>query len=161
MEVLTLAGGLAAGYMLAQNQPKQDLNRKGASVFVLGCFDPRFSDNLAWFLTHNEKLHDNYDLFCLAGASLGVVQTDIPAWGQTFIDHLNLAIQLHDIKEVWVFDHFDCGFYKAHFQQETDKTPGLHLSSMMELQAMLAESHPNLGFKGYIINLDGKIAQHI
>ena len=161
MEVFALAGGLAAGYMIAHNQPRQNPNKKGASVFVLGCIDPRFSDNLAWFLTHSEKLHDDYDLVCLAGASLGAIQNEFPSWRQTFVDHLNLAIQLHDVKEVWVFDHYDCGFYKAHFQLDSDKAPQIHVSTMLDLQSFIAQDFPALGFKGFIINVDGTISQHV
>jgi hypothetical protein len=44
-----------------------------ASVLVLACFDPRFAEYLAYFLA--SQVWANYDLFSLAGASLGVLQS--------------------------------------------------------------------------------------
>ena len=108
-----------------------------AKVLVLGCIDPRFASQLEWFLTHQAGIFGQYDLFVLAGASLGVTQaqagegaptasdtpenpevynnSDIPIlkdWDKTFYAHVGLAIRLHDITDIWIFDHLDCGAYK-------------------------------------------------
>ena len=114
----------------------------GAKVLVLGCIDPRYSAVMTSFLTQYQGVQFIYDLFILAGASLGANQsyTTFPAkrnlgatgsypnnvlatgaagigqlgrsWGPTFFDHLSVARALHSITEVWVFDHLDCGAYK-------------------------------------------------
>ena len=44
-----------------------------------------------------------------------------------FFDHIQLALDLHGISEVWVFDHLDCGMYKATLKLETDEDPSIHL----------------------------------
>jgi len=114
----------------------------GAKVLVLGCIDPRFNAALTEFLIGYKDVQFIYDLFILAGASLGANQSytggfskrtqgdtgDYPNnaladgsagigqlganWGPTFFDHLSIARFLHKITEVWVFDHLDCGAYK-------------------------------------------------
>lgn len=114
----------------------------GAKVLVLGCIDPRYSAVMTSFLTQYQGVQFIYDLFILAGASLGANQsyTTFPTkringatgsypnnvladgtigigpmgrnWGPTFFDHLSVARALHSITEVWVFDHLDCGAYK-------------------------------------------------
>lgn len=114
----------------------------GAKVLVLGCIDPRYSAVMTSFLTQYQGVQFIYDLFILAGASLGANQsyTTFPtkrnlgatgsypnnvlatgaagigqlgrSWGPTFFDHLSVARALHSITEVWVFDHLDCGAYK-------------------------------------------------
>ena len=163
MDFLSIGAGAVAGYIAATHnqRPTQDPNKKGASVLVLSCIDPRFSDNLAWFLIHDKKLHDDYDLVCLAGASLGVLQTDFPSWRQTFIDHVHLAVSLHHIEEIWVFDHLDCGMYKATYDLESDLDPAIHVSTMDDLKAVLAEDFPSLAFKGFILDKDGTASRHL
>ena len=79
MDILTLGAGAIAGYVVANQKPSQNTNKKGASILVLSCIDPRFADNLAWFLIHESKLKDDYDLLCLAGASLGTSTSSMNA----------------------------------------------------------------------------------
>ncbi len=113
-----------------------------AKVLVLGCIDPRYSALLSSFLTTFKDVQYDFDLFILAGSSLGVNQSynldgtqrtqgepgtaytqNVLAdsavlgplghkWGPTFFDHLSIARALHGITEVWAFDHLDCGAYK-------------------------------------------------
>ena len=161
MDILTLGAGAIAGYVVANQKPSQNFNKKGASILVLACIDPRFADNLAWFLIHESKLKDDYDLLCLAGASLGVVQTDYPSWKQTFTDHVELAVKLHAIEEIWCVDHLDCGMYKTHYDADLDNSPDIHISTMNELKAMLSHDFPALGFKGFIMDKVGIVKQHL
>ena len=111
-------------------------------ILVLTCIDPRYTEVLAKYLIHQANVHASYDLVVLAGSSLGVLATTtggsnplLPGswpqkvtwpiissganslctcdWSAMFNDHVRIAIALHDISEIWVFDHMDCGAYKA------------------------------------------------
>ena len=154
MNVLTSALGFAGGLVVSQVPPYHDRTKGKASVFVLSCIDPRFTNDLAWYLTHNQELHADYDLFTLAGASLGALQ---PGWKETFYKHLDLAIQLHGIQEVWCFDHLDCGMYKATLNLEMDEVVNPHLDKMEDLKEQLASNFPQLKFRGYIFDQHGKL----
>jgi hypothetical protein len=119
-----------------------------AKVLVLACIDPRYTAILNWFLTNYKKLNNNYDLFVLAGASLGYNQaSETPFsypvgspvtynlantkmhWDTVFNDHLVLARALHGVTEIWVFDHMGCGAYEF-FLTAPVETAGLHAASM-------------------------------
>jgi carbonic anhydrase len=81
-----------------------------ADLLLLTCIDFRF------FLTISEKMKGiKYDHVILAGAALGAVfenmDHDINHWHRTFFDHLGLAIKLHDVQQVVVLEHRDCGAY--------------------------------------------------
>lgn len=77
-----------------------------ADVLLLTCMDFRF------LLTITELMKGiKYDHVVLAGAALGAVQCDKPHWGKTFFDHLGLAVMLHNVKNVFVMEHRDCGAY--------------------------------------------------
>ena len=152
MSAMNTASG-ALGFLVAQIPPYHLRPSGRASVLVLACIDPRFSNDLSWYLTHSWELGGDYDLFCLAGASLGVFHSD--CWKEAFTDHLELAKKLHGISEVWVFDHLDCGMYKASLGIEVDEDNGPHLEKIKVLKDWLASTNSSLGFKGYIISLNG------
>ena len=57
-------------------------------------------------------MEGKYDQFILAGASLGAENDKYPAWGKTFWEHVQVAIDLHGIRKIIVMDHRDCGVYK-------------------------------------------------
>jgi carbonic anhydrase len=153
--------GFLLGYFFAQMTPYHDRSKGKASALILGCIDPRYTHDLAWYVTHNQELHGDYDLINLAGASLGVLQTTHPGWQNMFFDHVQLALDLHGISEVWVFDHLDCGMYKATLKLETDEDPSIHLKQQQDLKKLLTSKHPNLKFKGYLIAVNGGISQII
>jgi len=159
-------------------------NTSGASVLVLGCIDPRFLEMMSWFLLNYKEVKFNYDLFILAGSSLGANQsyTSYPTlrastskgsypggiqldgthylgvnWGPTLFDHIAVAKQLHQITEVWVFDHLDCGAYKAIQNIPTDLDIGLHTTELRKLQGFIGTPHSDLSFKGFVMDTNGLI----
>lgn len=160
----------------------------GAKVLVLGCIDPRFQAILSSFLVNYKDVEFTYDLFILAGASLGVNQsyinfnpnsientrdmnntTNYPLnqispwgvkWGPTFFQHLDIAIQLHNITEVWVFDHLDCGAYKLiNFgsASATDNNIEPHRVELNKLKDKINMYRPKLGYNGYVIDMHGNV----
>jgi hypothetical protein len=180
----------------------------GAKVLVLGCIDPRYSSVLSAFLREYKGVQFIYDLFVLAGASIGANQSYLAngnirlsgnrgnypnniladtaagigpmgvSWGPTFFDHLSLARSLHGITEVWVFDHLDCGAYKAVAYGDLsnpDLVVETHVAEMSKLKASidgyttrtgpitdpLNTSPYSLGFKGFVIDLDGNIGKYV
>jgi hypothetical protein len=183
----------------AISEPKG--TNSGARVLVLGCIDPRYSAVMTSFLNNYQDVQFIYDLFILAGASLGANQsyTTFPtirdlgdpgsypnnvladdrvnlgdlgrSWGPTFFDHLSVAKLLHNITEVWVFDHLDCGAYKLILDGSlgaTDDSFSPHLTEMQKLRANIS-SYTNihdpintaaysLSFKGFIIDKSGKVS---
>jgi len=136
------------------SQADQDRKKGRANVFVLTCIDPRYITDVFEFLLKDKKLHANFDLFTLAGASAGVMETE---WDKAFLDNLGLGIQLHGIKEVWCFDHLDCGMYKATFGLEKDDDPAIHLKIMAKLKEYLQQKFPQLTFRKFIVGQDGEV----
>ena len=174
-------------------------------VLVLGCIDPRYAQLLTSFLNNYKSVQFIYDLFILAGASLGANQsyTTFPTkrasgvaglqyptnqlaigisntvgpmgvnWGPTFFDHLSIARLLHQISEVWVFDHLDCGAYKAiklgGLPSATDLDPNQHTPELIKLQGYintytsstdyLGNAPTQLAFKGFIMDTQGGITK--
>jgi hypothetical protein len=136
------------------------------------------------------QVHTDYDLFVLAGSSLGLLQgvssQDVTAagitlpshtatwpvtvttqtgaqWTQSFYDHVRLALLLHNITEVWVFDHLDCGAYK-NFQlgltsHDTDIAP--HVHNLTQIKKLLLNKYPDLYYKGFVIDTNYTIFKKV
>jgi len=177
-------------YLGVQQTTEYFPDSTGAKVLVLGCIDPRFTALLSSFLVNYKDVQFIYDLFILAGASLGANQSYTPTyptlrssgtkgsypggisvdggttylgvtWGPTFFDHVNVAIGLHNITEVWVFDHLDCGAYKAIKNLATDLDPTQHVPELIKLQGYLSTAQPSLAFKGFVMDKDGNITKYV
>jgi carbonic anhydrase len=113
------------------------LEAHNAKAIVLSCMDFRDIDDLT-FLFNKLKYNNNYDQFILAGASFGILTKDdnwtgsdksaalIPSLGtqisssdsqdylqKSFFLHVILAVMLHNITEIIIIDHMDCGACKA------------------------------------------------
>jgi hypothetical protein len=105
------------------------------NILVIGCIDLRLTDNLVHFL-HFDNLHNRYDHFTLAGASLlctgnrDLFKKDkedaskkdpedpfkkypsLDNAKQVLLDHVQIAKDLHHIEDVYIVEHEDCGAYK-------------------------------------------------
>jgi carbonic anhydrase len=130
-----------------------------AKAIVLGCIDYRFVDTMITYI-ESGILAEKYDLTTCAGASLGYNQTKYPAWSQTIKDQIRLAIELHHIKEVHVFDHMDCGAYALFYpdlENNSEEEKILHIKNIKKIIKSLQHIFPELKYKGYLILYDGKI----
>ena len=129
-------------------------------------------------------------MFVLAGASIGVNQAIsgsphfplanplstppvFPTWSTTFIDNLRFGIALHNITNIWVFDHSRCGAYQAFLNLGTEyETDQNHIDQIATLYAYL-QTNPagspnlptavadidlsNLNYRGFLMDIDGRI----
>jgi carbonic anhydrase len=109
--------------MLVSSHATSYLPPRG-NVLLLSCMDLRFLDEITAFMNH-DNLANRYDHVVLAGAALGALGapggTDengarfvVPHWKDTFFEHLNEAIKLHDVEDVYILQHRNCGaFHKV------------------------------------------------
>lgn len=81
------------------------------NVLLLSCMDARLISELALFMD-SDNLTNRYDHVILAGAALGALQNTLPYWGETFFHHLGLAIELHNVADVYIVEHRNCGAYR-------------------------------------------------
>lgn len=132
----------------------------GAEALVLSCIDYRFVNVMTNFLQSSPSLTNSYDPMVLAGASLGYNQKKFKAWQKTFIDHVKLAIELHDIKQMVVFDHMDCGAYVLFYpdiEANSEEERKLHIKNIKLFICQMKKLFPQLLYSGYLINDDNTI----
>lgn len=132
----------------------------GTDVLLLSCMDYRLVNETETYMT-GRGLRDKYDHVVLAGAALGALNDKYPGWGQTFADHLDVAIKLHHIHKVMILDHRDCGAYKVILGEDLSKDAAketkVHAHQMNLLAEAIQHAHPDLEIELLLINVAGKV----
>lgn len=151
-----LAGGVS---LLGLNLPAAQAAGE-TEALLLSCMDFRLMNEIENYM-NARGLRDKYDHVVLAGASLGAVTDQYPAWSRTFWDHVDIAKKLHHIKKIIVIDHRDCGAYKVLLGEDQVKTEKLetaaHVAQLSKLHSMLKEKHPELEVETLLMALDGQV----
>lgn len=129
-------------------------------ALLLSCMDYRLVDDTERYMA-DRGMRDKYDHIILAGASLGATTDKYAAWNQTFWEHLNVAIKLHDIKKVIIMDHRDCGAYKAILGEDFSKDPikekTVHSEKLFALEKLIKTKYPELEVELHLMDLSGNV----
>jgi len=155
-------GVLGGGASLLVLAPPVPMSRASGTTdaLLLSCIDFRLVHATERYMT-GRGLQDKYDHFILAGAALGALGDKYPAWKTTFWEHLDIAIQLHQIRRVIVLDHRDCGAYKVFlgedFSKDQAKETAIHSDKLKELRRQINTKDPKLEVELLLMNLDGKV----
>jgi hypothetical protein len=135
-----------------------------ADALVLTCIDFRFPHMIVDYmdrLTPPGKAKITYDHVILAGASLGVFSGVFPQWGTTFWDHLAVSIKLHQIRQVYLLDHRDCGGYrefgalpgKDQVPVGSETETRVHQHYMDRLSFLIRKTHSDLEVITHLLDL--------
>ncbi len=156
---LAALGGGAALFEVAF--PHRPVMASGAvDALLLSCMDYRLIDETERYMT-GRGLRNKYDHIVLAGASLGALTDKYPDWGRTFWEHVDIAIQLHQVRKVMVLDHRDCGAYKTILGEDLAKNPSrettVHASRLKALREQIRKQHPPLDVELLLMALDGTV----
>ncbi|MFL6334541.1 MAG: carbonic anhydrase [Pyrinomonadaceae bacterium] len=161
LRMAVLAGGAAA--LGSVVRPSPALASGHADALLLTCMDYRLIDATNHYMAER-GLKNKYDHVVLAGASLGALTEKRPEWNKTFWDHLGLALELHQVHEVLVLDHRDCGAYKLLLGEDLSKDPGreteVHAVWLKRLEESIKEKHRELKVELLLMSLAGKV-EHI
>lgn len=129
----------------------------------LTCIDYRFID----YVILNNKLtgFSDTDFQVYAGSSGGVNNGSLEPscvnyWRKTFFDQLALARLLHDVKQVRIFDHEDCGYYKAiypgvEYPQMFEK----HIENLLLLKNDIHTVYPDMIIQLFILLKNGDLIE--
>ncbi len=149
-------GGAASLLMATRSEARAAAT---TDALLLSCMDYRLMDDIERYMS-GRGLRDKYDHIILAGASLGAITPQYPAWNQTFWEHLDVAIKLHDIHKVIVMDHRDCGAYKvilgAEKVADAKMEKDTHAVQLKQLKSAINKKHPKLEVELLLMSLDGK-----
>lgn len=149
---------LIYNFVKNSNSVRDRLSEKTAQALVLSCMDFRFVNDTVIFLNKTHK--DDYNKFSLAGASLGYNQDKFKEWGTTFDKHIELSKDLHNINEIVVVDHMDCGAYRILYDSpdmSKEEEYELHRKNLNKFRELIHKKHPSLKVTMLLANIDGSI----
>lgn len=132
------------------------------NILLLSCMDLRLLDETVAFMDLI-GMTNRYDHVILAGAALGASYDGLPHWGQTFWDHIDIARELHDIREVYILEHRQCGAYRKLLGLsfgDHDETEALaHAEVASRLKSQIQARHPDLGVRAFLMDLFGGVTE--
>ena len=155
--------------------PKTGYNLPKENVLVLSCIDLRLTDDLQDFLNY-DNLTNRYDLFTLAGTALMTQRLNpemegnfkpVPAdehdklciWKDIWDVHLNISLDLHKIRDVYIMEHENCGAYKAYLTENyrIKDEQQQHEEFSRALMDNIQKANPYLNVHSFYIDLRGNI----
>jgi len=148
------AAGLLSGTSLTGHRA---FAAGSAQALLLNCIDYRLTDATTRYMA-GQQMAGKYDQLILAGAALGAKNDMFPAWGTTFWEHVQVAINL---RQIVVMDHRDCGAYKEILGKDLAANPKeefeVHAAQMRALKTDIGQKHPDLEVQLLLMALDGKV----
>lgn len=140
-------------------------------VFLLSCMDLRVMDEIVQFMDH-DGLTNRYDHLTMAGAALGALGGHCERfahWKQTFFEHLEVALKLHHVKDVYIIEHRDCGAYREFLgaegdfdDEDADRELACHRKYAellrTEIEHWAKERQAKLHVRSFLMDLRGRVA---
>mgnify|MGYP001349135521 FL=1 len=119
---------------------------KKYKAMVLSCIDPRFQPKVFNYLK-KKNLTGKYSSFTIAGGSIGVTAKKFKKWHSTFWENLATSIKLHNISNLIVINHNDCGAAKivnGNNKFSTSIENKIHNQSFKIIKKKLKKKHPSI-----------------
>lgn len=110
-----------------------------ADAFIVSCIDFRFQKYIRQWLDTNLS-GKTFDYVGFAG---GVKDMD------TIMKQLDISVRLHDIKNVILMNHEECGAYGE------ESTPQNHARDLRKAKETILSTYPALQVDLYYLHLDG------
>ena len=119
---------------------------KKYKAMVLSCIDPRFQPKVFNYLK-KKNLTGKYSSFTIAGGSIGVTAKKFKKWHSTFWENLATSIKLHNISNLIVINHNDCGAAKivnGDNKFSTSIENKIHNQSFKIIKKKLKKKYPSI-----------------
>lgn len=110
-------------------------------VLAISCIDGRFiKRTIDWILN---EIGDVFDFRTEVGATKAIIDNGLDR--ERFFEVIRTSVRLHSIKEVWLFDHIDCGAYEGsgkHESAEAEKE--FHFGKLKAAAEIINREFPDL-----------------
>lgn len=121
-------------------------------VLARSCIDGRFiKRTVDWVSKHTEEV---FDYRTGVGSSKAIL--DDRHERASFFNVIDASLRLHNIKEVWIADHIDCGAYggSKHFDYDKDKEKEFHIKKLKEAEKIILTEFPHVTVKKIYVSWD-------
>lgn len=120
-------------------------------VLAVSCIDGRFIKKIIDWIA--DKTDDVFDFNTEVGDSKAIIESKEDR-GVLF-EVINTSIKLHKIKEVWLFDHVDCGAYGGSRAFKSEKTEkAFHKQKLDRTEKIIIKKFPKIKVKKFYVGWD-------
>lgn len=136
---------------------------KECKILTISCIDFRFVKNIGYEMSLMGNT-DKYDQFVIPGSSLGYNGISGYECMVTSVDKIiELGKNLHNISEISIFDHLDCGAYRLVYTPDQLDHEGeykLHIQNLHKAELTIKKKYPFIKkVNKYIFDLDYKLIE--
>src|SRR3989338_11545977 len=116
-------------------------------ALIIHCIDFRFAKAIKKYL-EDQNLFGDIDIVSVAGAVKNIVEPKERGHADFLMKQIDISKTLHDIKEVILMNHTDCGAYggRKAFNSEGEERKK-HFSDLKDAEARILEKFPELEVK--------------
>jgi len=120
-------------------------------ALLVTCMDFRFHKAIADFAKH-QGLEGQYDLYSIAGTQKTFLDEDTHA---TAIKQVELSQKLHQMTDVYLIAHWDCGAYCGSKSFESDDVQrNQYIEDLDKAKKVIQEHFNDIRVYKYLANLD-------
>jgi carbonic anhydrase len=124
---------------------------------VVYCIDFRLHDNLNRFVTEMGLDEDGTDIVRVAGVALNLARPK-ESYARDFVmGQLEASRRLHEISEIYLVNHEDCGAYGLEDVKDSDEELAIHVKDMQQARAFLKGRFPDIKIHACFQHLDGRV----
>ena len=126
---------------------------------VVACIDFRLDKPLRRFLVFRGLDKDGADVVRVAGVALSLAKPN-KSWERDFVlGQLMASHALHQIKEIYLVNHEDCGAYGLECVPDSDEERGRHWKDLKDAKKLVELKIPGVEVLTYFLHLDGRAEQ--
>lgn len=124
------------------------------STVIFHCIDFRFAADIKSYL-EDEKLLGDVDVVSIAGCVKNLVSPANPTDAEFVMRQLDISKRLHDVCDVVLMNHLDCGAYGGRKAFESDEAEhAKHAADLAAAREMILAKYPDLNVKNVIAHID-------
>lgn len=120
------------------------------------CMDFRLHDSLANFLAEQELVGAGADIIRVAGAIKSLAQPRESRDRDLLLEMLNVAYDLHGVRQFYLINHEDCGAYGLEDVPDSEEELATHRDDLIAARALVKSHFPDVEVFTYFMWLSGK-----
>jgi carbonic anhydrase len=126
---------------------------------VVACIDFRLDKPLRRFLVFRGLDKDGADVVRVAGVSLSLAKPQ-KEWQREFVlGQLKASHALHQIKEIYLVNHEDCGAYGLECVPDSEEERARHWEDLKAAKELVERKIPGVDVLTYFLHIDGRAEQ--
>lgn len=124
---------------------------------VVSCIDFRLHEHLKRFVCERGLDKDGTDMVRVAGAAVNIARPK-RSWARDFVvSELEASHGLHEIREIYLVNHEDCGAYGWENVVDSEEELATHRKDLQQARAFLKGRFPDVKIFAFYQRLDGGV----